>query len=165
VREEDTKNLIDDDASATSGNEEGLPPLRYGTINDKLPEGWELIPYDKLGNFYCGNMGYMASDANFFSPALPNDGYMDLVCINGDISRLTAMNMMFAVETGKFFDMPGVWYRKILGYRIIPKDQDDGYISIDGERVPFAPFQAEVHKGLGTVLTKSGHMYEAPGPV
>ncbi|KAF8865499.1 sphingoid long chain base kinase-like protein [Acephala macrosclerotiorum] len=159
------KYLLDDDASATSGNEEGLPPLRYGTVNDKLPDGWELVPYDKLGNFYCGNMAYMATDANFFAAALPNDGYMDLVCINGDISRLAAMNMMFAVENGKFFDVPGVWYRKILGYRIIPKDQDDGYISIDGERVPFAPFQAEVHKGLGTVLSKSGHMYEAKGPV
>lgn len=34
----------------------GLPPLKYGTINDKLPEGWELVPHEKLGNFYCGNV-------------------------------------------------------------------------------------------------------------
>ncbi|QSZ29893.1 hypothetical protein DSL72_004411 [Monilinia vaccinii-corymbosi] len=159
------KYLLDDDASASSGMDDGLPPLRYGTVNDKLPEGWEMVPYDKLGNFYCGNMAYMASDANFFSAALPNDGYMDLVCINGDVSRLSAINMMFAVETGKFFDIPLVWYRKILGYRIIPKQKGDGYISIDGERVPFQPFQAEVHKGLGTVLSKTGHMYEARGPI
>ncbi|RDL42242.1 Sphingoid long chain base kinase-like protein [Venustampulla echinocandica] len=159
------KNLLDDDASASSGSDDGLPALRYGTINDKLPAGWELIPHDKMGNFYCGNMAYMTGDANFFPAALPNDGYMDLVCINGDISRLTAVQMMLNVESNKFFDMPGVWYRKILGYRIIPKDQEDGYISIDGERVPFQPFQTEVHKGLGTVLSKTGHMYEAPGPV
>jgi sphingosine kinase len=159
------KNLVDDDASQSSGNDEGLPPLKYGTINDKLPEGWELVPYDKLGNFYCGNMAYMASDANFFSSALPNDGFMDLVCINGDISRLSALNMLSAVDNGKFFDMPLVSYRKIFGYRIIPKNQGDGYISIDGERVPFQPFQAEVHKGLGTVLSKTGHIYEAPGPL
>ena len=107
----------------------------------------------------------MAADANFFATALPNDGYMDLICIDGDISRLSAVNMMLSVEENKLFDMPGVSYRKILGYRIIPKDQGDGYISIDGERVPFQPFQAEVHKGLGTVLSKSGHMYESPGPL
>lgn len=175
------KHLLDDDASASSGNDDSLPPLRYGTVNDKLPEGWEMVPYDKLGNFYCGNvsyfvqiidvdtnsfqMAYMASDANFFVSALPNDGFMDLICINGDISRMTAVRMLLAVENNKFFDMPGVWYRKILGYRIIPKNQDDGYISVDGERVPFQPFQAEVHKGLGTVFSKTGHMYEAPGPV
>jgi len=159
------KDLLDDDASASSGNDDGLPPLRYGTINDKLPEGWQMVPYDKLGNFYCGNMAYMAADANFFAPALPNDGFMDLVCIDGDISRLAALKMLSGVENGKFFHMPLVNYRKVLGYRIIPKNQQDGYISIDGERVPFQPFQAEVHKGLGTVLSKSGHIYEARGPL
>ena len=50
------KNLLDDDASASSGHDDGLPPLRYGSVNDKLPEGWELVPYDRLGNFYCGNV-------------------------------------------------------------------------------------------------------------
>jgi sphingosine kinase len=50
------KHLLDDDASASSGYDDGLPTLRYGTVNDKLPEGWELVPYDHLGNFYCGNV-------------------------------------------------------------------------------------------------------------
>jgi len=109
-------------------------------------------------------MAYMAADANFFPAALPNDGYMDLTIVNADVSRLTQLKMMFGIENGTFYDMPLVSYRKVLGYRIIPKNQVDGYISIDGERVPFEPFQAEVHRGLGTVLTKSGHMYEAPGP-
>ena len=52
------RNLIDDDASASSGNEDGLPPLRYGTVNDKLPDDWEMAPYNKLGSFYCGNVSF-----------------------------------------------------------------------------------------------------------
>lgn len=107
----------------------------------------------------------MAADANFFAPALPSDGLMDLVTIAGDISRLTAIGLLTSVESGQFFSMPQVNYRKVLGYRIVPKQQEDGYISIDGERVPFEPFQAEVHQGLGTVLSKGGHMYEAAGPL
>ncbi|GKT84009.1 sphingosine kinase [Colletotrichum tofieldiae] len=160
---------------------QGLPPLRYGTVNDDLPEGWELIPQDKMANFYCGNvwlcvlyagrdglltssqMAFMAADANFFSAALANDGLMDLVCINGDISVSAQLGMLLSVESGKFFDNSLVSYRKISAYRIIPRDQKDGYISIDGEKVPFAPFQAEVHRGLGRVISKSGK-YEAPGP-
>jgi sphingosine kinase len=156
---------VEDDASASSGSEEGLPPLRYGTINDKLPKGWEMVPYDNLGNFYCGNMGYMAADSNFFPAALPNDGFMDLITIDGNISRLKSIQLLLSIEKGTFFDMPQVHYRKILGYRIIPKSEGDGYISIDGERVPFQPFQAEIHRGLGTVLSKTGHIYEAPGPL
>lgn len=72
------KNLLDDDASATSSNDEGLPGLRYGTINDKLPEGWELIPYDKLGNFYCGNV-CIAILLNYFALTVV-DGIHGLRC-------------------------------------------------------------------------------------
>lgn len=56
--------LDDDDASASSGNEEGLPALVYGTINDKLPDDWEMTSYDNLGNFYCGNVSLKNEDDN-----------------------------------------------------------------------------------------------------
>ncbi len=108
-------------------------------------------------------MAYMAADANFFPAALINDGLMDLVTIDGDISPAKSLQILLSVEGGHFFDNPLVKYRKISGYRIIPKNQKDGYISIDGERIPFEPFQAEIHPGLGLVLAKRGG-YEAPGP-
>ncbi|PGH11092.1 hypothetical protein AJ80_07280 [Polytolypa hystricis UAMH7299] len=145
------------------GKSAGLPPLQYGTVNDPLPEDWELVPYDTMGNFYAGNMAFMAEDANFFPAALPNDGLLDLITIRGDIPRATAIQMLLAVDNGTLFDMPDVIYRKISGYRIIPKGREDGYISIDGEKAPFEPFQAEVHKGLGTVISKSGFKYETKG--
>jgi sphingosine kinase len=43
-------------------------------------------------------------------------------------------------------------------------NRDGGYISVDGEKMPFEPFQVEVHRGLGTVLSRSGYLYEAEGP-
>lgn len=42
--------------SDKNGSGQGLPPLQYGTVTDELPEGWELVPHEKLGNFYCGNV-------------------------------------------------------------------------------------------------------------
>ncbi|KJZ73273.1 hypothetical protein HIM_07277 [Hirsutella minnesotensis 3608] len=146
------------------GDEEGLPPLKHGTVKDKLPEGWELVSHENIGTFYCGNMAYMAPDANFFSAAIAADGCMDLVIINGDLPPITALKTLLSVESGKFFDSPQVCYKKISAYRLIPRNQKDGYISIDGERVPFAPFQAEVHRGLGRVISKRG-CFEASGPM
>lgn len=105
----------------------------------------------------------MAPDGNFFPSALPSDGYMDLVMIDGDLPTIKATRTLLAVETGKFFGLPQVQYKKISAYRIIPRDQEDGYISIDGERIPFEPFQAEMCKGLGRVLSK-GRVFEAEGP-
>ncbi|KAI4637050.1 hypothetical protein J4E93_010717 [Alternaria ventricosa] len=141
----------------------GLPELKYGTATDPLPAGWQLIPHDHLGNFYAGNIAYMSPDANFFPASLPSDGCLDLVRIRGDIARHTAVKTLLAVENHSFFDMDHVDYQKVSAYRIIPKGQRDGYISIDGERVPFEGFQVEVHRGLGTVLSKSGHLCEARG--
>ncbi|KPM44852.1 hypothetical protein AK830_g1721 [Neonectria ditissima] len=141
----------------------GLPKLKYGTAQDPLPEGWELVSYDKIGTFYAGNMAYMSPDANFFSASLISDGCMDLVTIDGDLPPLTALKVFLDVESGKFFDNSHVTYKKITAYRIIPRNQKEGYISIDGEKLSFGPFQAEIHQGLGRVISKAGK-YEAEGP-
>ncbi|KAF4585407.1 sphingosine kinase [Ophiocordyceps camponoti-floridani] len=149
----------------------GLPLLRFGTVQDELPEGWELISHDKIGLFYCGNMAYMAPDVNMFSAALASDGCMDLVLMRGDLWPLTALKTLLSAQKGRLFNSPHVSYRKVSAYRIIPRGQDDGYISIDGERAPFAPFQAEVHRALGRVISKRGRFetsgppgWESPGP-
>ena len=141
-------------------DDNALPPLKFGSVKDPLPSDWFLTPYSKMGTWYCGNMAYMAPDADFFPAALPNDGYMDLCTIDGDVSRIAALQCITKIANGKFFHMPCVNCYKISGYRIIPKNQEHGYISIDGESFPFEPFQAEVHKGLGTVLSRTGHIYE-----
>ncbi|KAI0844405.1 sphingoid long chain base kinase 4 [Daldinia vernicosa] len=149
--------------SSETDSGEGLPPLRFGTVNDKIPDDWETASYDKLGNFYCGNMAWMAPDANFFTAACPNDGMMDVVLNDGDISAAKYLELLMSVENGRLFDIPHVSYRKVIAYRFTPRNQKDGYISIDGEHVPFEPFQVEIHQGLGTVLSKNGR-YEAAGP-
>jgi len=50
----------------TDNDGQGLPPLKYGTVKDKLPEGWELVPHEKLGNFYCGNVRTPCSSCFWF---------------------------------------------------------------------------------------------------
>lgn len=163
-------NLDEDDPTFQEANGadvhgESLPPLKYGYATDELPDGWNLVPYDNLGSFYAGNMAYMSADGNIFPAALPNDGCADLICIDGDISRTSSLQIMMAVSNNKVFDQQQVSYRKVVAYRIVPKRGSEGYISVDGERIPFEPFQAEVHNGLGTVLSMSGHTFEAPGIV
>jgi sphingosine kinase len=160
----------------------GLPPLQYGTINDPLPagEGWSAMePYHNLGNFYCGNMNLMAADAPFFPGSLPCDGLMDLVTIDGDIPRRKSVELLLSVPSNTFLDKDVVRYRKVSAVRVVPRYgqaaaaagnmpknacHDDGFFAVDGEKMPFEPFQIEVHKGLGTVLSKRMGVYEGPGP-
>jgi len=150
------------DARPTPDSTTGLPPLQYGTVNDALPEDWHLIPHPHLGTFYAGNMPYMSPAANFFPAALPADGCLDLVRIRGDLPARAAIRTMSAVETNSFFDMPHVDYQKVSAYRLVMRGRD-GYVSVDGERVAHRAFQVEVHRGLGTVLSRSGSVCEAEG--
>ena len=179
---------VDDQREGRAMSEDeaqGLPPLKYGTAADELPEGSPPTPHKNLGNFYAGNMAYMSSDGNFFPAALPADGCLDMLNIAGDIDRRVALKLMFAVQNNTFFDLEPVSYRKVLWYRIIPghattnggdnggdsgsgsagppaAQKRPGYVSIDGETYPLEPFQAEVHRGLGTVLSKTGRVFESP---
>ena len=140
----------------------GLPPLRYGTPSDALPPGFITIPSTELGNFYAGNMVLMAPSSNMFPAALPSDGLIDVLTIRGDIPRHTALHTFLSVDNGKkFFDMKHVVYRKVKAYRVRPR-QGNPVISIDGERAGFEPWAAEVHRGLGTTLSRRG-VYETEG--
>ena len=152
---------------AEDENDDALPELRYGTVQSTIPSDWQVGDDPTLGNFYAGNMTWMSADAPFFPCALPNDNTMDLVSIQGNIPRRESIKLLLAVGKNSFFDQPSVNYRKISGYRITPRlreGQREGFISIDGEKVPFEAFQAEIVGGLGTVLSKREALYEFDGP-
>lgn len=59
-----------------------------------------------------------------------------------------------------FFNQPQLLLRALKPIR----KGDELFIAIDGERVPFEPFQAEVMPSLGMVLSKRGPVYEFDGP-
>jgi sphingosine kinase len=159
---------IDEAPDTTKGL--GLPPLKYGTVNDALPSDWtRMEEFPTLGNFYCGNMGYMAQDAPFFPASLPSDGMLDLVMIDGRIRRTTAVGLLLSVPKGTFFDKDFVSVRKVSGVRVVPKyggkGEKKGLFAVDGESFPFEPFQVEIHRGLGTVLSVKRGVYQCPGPL
>jgi len=160
-----------------------LPSLTFGTISSPLPTTFTpLTHHPNLGNFYAGNMTWMSAGTPFFAAALPSDGSLDLINIDGNLGTMSALGTLLSVEgkDGGVFSREEVKYRKVKAYRVVPygkggwfrgdseqgkskrRTAKDEYISIDGERIPFAPFQCEVHEGLGTVLSKTGWKYEAP---
>ena len=136
-----------------------LPELKHGGMAAAIPNDWEVIPGEKLGTFMAGNMPVMSEDNPFFPAACLNDGMMDIIALDGSVRRLKSLDIIGDVPKGKFLDRPDVPYRKASAYRLVPR-QTEGVISIDGESIPFEGFQCEVHQGLATLLTKSGHAEE-----
>ena len=103
-------------------------------------------------------MSRMSADANFFPASLPSEGMQDVVCIDASLPRMAALKMMTDALDGSHFSHDCVEYQKVVAYRLIPHERSnkEGYISIDGETLKFAPFQAESHRGLGMTLSKDG---------
>ena len=106
----------------------------------------------------------MGPSLNFFPASLTTDGLMDLQTIRGDAGAWKSIGLQLSMEKPGYFDSPLVDYRKVSAYRIVPRTQDPtGVISIDGESLPYGPFQCEIHPALGRTLSKSGG-FENPGP-
>lgn len=176
--------LVEDEEDDANRNMPA-PQLQFGTIQDHLDSRFQTQDMPTLGNFYAGNMCWMAADAPFFVASLPSDGRMDLINISGLCPRTTALRMLMTCGDGSLIDNSEVSYCKVRAYRITPRmsqtspkrkwrvelerwlggagKQKEGLIAIDGERVPFEPFQAEVVQGLGTVLSKRHGAYEFDG--
>lgn len=169
-----------------------LPPLRYGSVADPLPPAFATRDLPDLGNFYVGNMCLMSPAAPFFPTSLPADGRMDMINISALTPRSRGLAMLTTIGDGGLIDFPEVRYSKVAAYRITPrvvpaggeerrwrakvgkwlgggsggggKKEEGGLVAVDGERVPFEPFQAEVVRGLGTVLSRRGAVWEFGGP-
>ena len=149
------RQFSDEDHEGYTVNE-GLPPLQYGSPSDPLPSGFITIEYPHLGTFYAGNMTMMAPDAYLFPAALPSDGLMDVITVRGDIPRIPALKTFLAANNAnKFFEMEYLIYSKVKAYRVRPR-QSQPVVSVDGERAGFEAWAAEVHRGLGTTLSRRG---------
>lgn len=142
---------------------------------------WKLVPGDKSGTFCAGNVSI--AKGLFGSPKVScsTDGVIvtrsqhfsglnyerrrsrGLITTDGDLPLVTALRIISQTRSLKFFGSCHLNH-KISAYRVTPRNQHDGSISVDEERIPFGSFQAEVHEGLGRVISKSG-TYEAEGPV
>ncbi|KAK2466881.1 hypothetical protein APHAL10511_001139 [Amanita phalloides] len=129
----------------------GLPPLLH-SAGDK--EGWTTVE-EPLLYIYAGKGPYVARDYMAFPVSLPDDGLIDIVAM-----PLTSRSDMFralsGVANGESFWFPKLRYIKAHAYRIeLLKNR--GYLSVDGEAMPFEDFQVEVHAKLATLLSLYGH--------
>ena len=131
---------------------------KYGTVNDPLPTEWVTRSFPKMGTFYIGLMPYMSSTTCFFPTAVPGGGNMDVMHIQADLPFLKAVGTVAAVDTAKHFDSDYCYYAKCSAFRLSP-EKDNGYISVDGEKVSFESIQGEIMPASARIITKNGQYF------
>lgn len=125
-----------------------LPPL--GT---PLPPGWVTLEGDfvlmlAISPSHLGAELVAAPHARF------DDGLVHLCWVRSGISRAALLRLFLAMERGNQFSLgcPQLGYAAAHAFRLEPLTPR-GVLTVDGEQVEYGPLQAQVHPGLGTLLT------------
>ncbi|KAG0271821.1 sphinganine kinase lcb4 [Linnemannia exigua] len=129
---------------------------QFGGINAPLQssDGW-VTENDEVITAVGGKLPW-ASKGMMLNPASsPNDGLVDLLIFPKGTGRINGMQIMIGTDTGEHIYHEKVRYMKVKAFRLSPKGPS-GYISIDGEHTPWAPYQVEAHRGLISVLSVDG---------
>ncbi|KAF9945882.1 sphinganine kinase lcb4 [Modicella reniformis] len=130
---------------------------RFGRATDPIKEsdGW-IVEKDHFMTIVGAKMPWISKGSISHPAAQPNDGLIDLLVFPNDIGRIDGLKVMVGVETGDHVYNNKVRYMKVKAFRVSPQDHS-GYISMDGEHTPYAPYQVEAHRGLISVLSIDGH--------
>nr|GAT52771.1 predicted protein [Mycena chlorophos] len=142
-----------------------MPPLLYGSTDAPLPlgtihtsitaplePGWHTFRLP-VQIFCAGKLPWLSRDSMIL-PLSGDDGLIDVVLVppRGIYASLTGMD---GQEEGRFIQNSDVFYYKVEAYRCSPGEKS-GYISIDGESIPYEPFQVENHPRLARIMSIDG---------
>jgi len=137
------------DQGQTASEDQAVPPADADKVND------EWVKFDKPWLFFAaGKLPYVARNLNQFPLASPVDGLID-VAVQERTSRMKLLKSIDTGPTGQHFFIPEVHYMKCTGYRVTPLAKQ-GFVSIDGERFPYEPFEVRVQKGMASFLSPTG---------
>ncbi|KAH8261999.1 hypothetical protein KR038_000112 [Drosophila bunnanda] len=131
------------------------PTSELPDLDEPLPEdqGWQV----EEGEFVMMHAVYqthLGIDCHFAPKAQMNDGTIFLILIRGGISRPHLLSFLYNMSSGTHLPEENNEYVKVLkvrAFRLEPHD-NQGIITVDGERVEFGPLQAEVLPGIARVM-------------
>ncbi|KAJ7241670.1 ATP-NAD kinase-like domain-containing protein [Mycena haematopus] len=139
-----------------------MPPLVFGTTDAPLPLG---VVHDRLDEplepgwhtfrlpvqfVLAGKLPWLSRDSMMF-PLAKNDGLIDLMIVPPR-SALASLRSVDGQEEGKFLCERDCHYLKVEVYRCTPLERS-GYLSVDGESIPYKPFQVESHARLARIMS------------
>lgn len=131
-----------------------LPPL-----GSPLPPGWVTLEGDFV-LILAQSPSHLCADLVAVPNARFGDGLVHLCWVRGGVSRASLLRLFLAMEKGGHFGLgcPQLGYATARAFRLEPLTRH-GILTVDGEQVEYGPLQAQIHPGLGTLLTGP----EAPG--
>uniref|UniRef100_A0A3Q2T9Z7 sphingosine kinase n=1 Tax=Fundulus heteroclitus TaxID=8078 RepID=A0A3Q2T9Z7_FUNHE len=126
-----------------------LPPL-----DQPLPSDWVLVPEEDFVLMLAMYQSHLAEDLLAAPDARLDDGVIHLFYVTAGISRNALLRLFLAMEKGTHLqtNCQHLVHVKVQALRLEP-GTGKGIITVDGEVVEYGAIQAEVHGGLGRLIS------------
>ncbi|CAL4061201.1 unnamed protein product [Meganyctiphanes norvegica] len=121
-------------------------------LSDPVPDDWETIE-DEFVMVYAAYQTHIGSDICFAPKATPNDGLIWLLMLSSRASRANILKFLLSMEDGGHINVPGVTMVAVTSLRCVPLT-GTGYLTVDGERLPYGPLQATIMPGKARIMTR-----------
>ena len=130
-------------SSTNENTDESKLKLKYLTpLNKPVPEDWMVIE-DKFVFFLAVQKPLIAKDFISWPDSTLDNNEILLTFIKAGISKLQAIKIFLETENGDYLNNELVESVKVKAFRIEPFEENS-YLMVDGEAVPYGPLQAEI---------------------
>ncbi|ELW47165.1 Sphingosine kinase 2 [Tupaia chinensis] len=140
-------------AAPVDGSTWGPPDHLLPPLGTPLPPDWVTLEGDFV-LMLAISPSHLGADMVAAPHARFDDGLVHLCWVRSGISRATLLRLFLAMEHGSHFSLgcPQLGYAAARAFRLEPLTPR-GVLTVDGEQVEYGPLQAQLHPGLGTLLT------------
>ncbi|KAG0719871.1 Sphingosine kinase 2 [Chionoecetes opilio] len=129
------------------------PYVALPGLDEPVPDDWETIE-DEFIMVHCSQHSHISGDVVFAPQATPEDGYMWLMLLRGSCPKTTIAKLLLSLD-GRQLRYPGVEMVPVEALRIVPgKGTNKGYLTVDGEVIPWTPIQSHVLHKRGRIMTR-----------
>lgn len=104
---------------------------------------WNKIK-DRFILFWATNVSHPSYDVFISKHIRYNDGYHHLILINDSISRIEMLKILLSLDQGKIIDNPNVKYIATKKYKVLVNENENGILTIDGERESYKSFKVNI---------------------
>ena len=130
------------------------PPLTdlLMPLDQPVPPIWITKEEDYLA-FNPTMISHMSSDFFVDPDFTMGTGTFRLFWISGSTTRKGALNIMSTAGSGTHINLPEVFRLDVKAFRLEPLSPP-GILTVDGEKIPYGPIQAQVHPRLARLMSR-----------
>ncbi|XP_058848228.1 sphingosine kinase 1 [Acipenser ruthenus] len=139
---------------APSPGVQGPADTLLAPLDQPVPAHWTVVKEERFVLVLAVYQSHLSQDLLAAPKATLGDGLLHLFYVRAGISRAALLRLFLAMEKGTHLELrcPHLSYMPVRAFRLEPCTPK-GVITVDGEAVEYGPIQAQVHRGLGRLIT------------